>query len=271
MHKKQILLWVLLTAVCLLSGCGQKAPRRVQLVTYNVGAFGKEMEDSAPMIAAMLKELGTDVVALNELDSCNRRHDRYQAAHLARLLDSVSGQEGLWQYAYASAMPYAEGGYGDALATRDPIVHRFSIALPRLDGSEPRVCVVAETADYVFASTHLDHISMDAQVQQARLISETLKARYGDGNKPVFLAGDLNALPDSPTLAALREDWTILSATDGTYPAAGETRRCIDYILKLNNQAEIRVIRTAVPSEFESGDTAIASDHLPVFVTVELH
>lgn len=261
---------MLLAAVCLLPGCGQKHVRSVQLVTYNVGAFGKEMEDSAPMIAAMLQELGADVVALNELDSCNRRHDRYQAAQLARLLDSAYAQEGLWQYAYASAMPYAGGGYGDALMTRDRIADCFSIALPRLDGSEPRVCVVAETADYVFASTHLDHVSMDAQLQQARLISETLKARYGDGNKAVFLAGDLNALPDSPTLAALLEDWTLLSATDGTYPAAGAERRCIDYILKLNNNAKIRLVATAVPDEFENGDTAIASDHLPVFVTVDL-
>lgn len=268
--KAAAMMSLVIMAAGMVQGCGRKETRKVQLVTYNVGAFGKEMEDSAPMIAAMLHELGADVVALNELDSCNRRHDLYQAEHLAECLDSVYGEAGMWNYEYASAMPYADGGYGDALVCRDEILNAFSIALPRFDGSEPRVCVVAETEDYVFASTHLDHVSMDAQLRQAQIISERLKSLYGTAGKPVFLAGDLNAEPDSPTVTELLADWTLLSAQDGTFPADGTERRCIDYIMQLNNGAQVKVLETAAPVEFRSGDTAIASDHLPVFVTVEL-
>ena len=47
----------------------------IRLVAYNVGAFSKEMTDSAPVIASMMKEIYADAMVLNELDRNNERHD----------------------------------------------------------------------------------------------------------------------------------------------------------------------------------------------------
>jgi len=232
----------------------------LRLMTYNVGAFGKSMEDSSPMVAAMVREAGADAVALNELDSCNARHGVFQAARLADLL-------GGWHYAFRSAMPYAGGGYGSGLVCRDRIRRTFAIPIPRGDGSEPRVCVVAETRRYVIASTHLDHISEASRVEGARRIAEALTARYGRSRKPVFLLGDMNDRPGSAPLRELEKHFTALSGTDPTYPS-DEPHICIDYVLVLNNRAKVHRTDGAVCARFADGDVTIASDHRPVFVDV---
>ncbi len=237
-----------------------KARGTLRLMTYNVGAFGKSMEDSSPMVAAMIREAGADAVALNELDSCNTRHAVFQAARLAEHL-------GGWQFAFRSAMPYAGGGYGCGLVCRDRIRRTFAIPIPRGDGSEPRVCVVAETRRYVIASTHLDHVSEASRVEGARRIAEALSARYGRSRKPVFLLGDMNAVPGSAPLRELEKHFTVLSGTDPSFPSDGP-RVCIDYILLLNNRAEVHRTAGAVCGTFADGDVTVASDHRPVFVDV---
>lgn len=64
-------------AILSLDSCSYKSQKALRVVQYNVGAFAKEIENSIPMISDMMKELGADVISLNELDSCNRRHENY--------------------------------------------------------------------------------------------------------------------------------------------------------------------------------------------------
>ena len=248
---------------------GQEAEARkrpVRLMTYNVGAFGKELEDSAPMIARMIMELGAETVSLNELDSCNRRHDVNQVQHLADELNGIS-RKGKWQGRFGRAMAYAGGAYGCGIVTSNRVVDFFYIALPKGEGSEPRVCVVVETRRYVYASCHLDHIGEEARLEQARVITETLQQRYGTGRKPVFLAGDFNDTPDSALIRQMSHDWTLLSPLEASY-SAKNPHACIDYIFALHNGAAVSVVGGAVATEFASGNVQTASDHLPVYVDV---
>ena len=166
-------------------------------------------------------------------------------------------------------MQWNGGSYGTGAVTSHPIIEGFDIKIPKGEGYEPRVCVVAETAYYVIAAVHLDHSNEQVRMQQARLITYELKKRYGRSRKPVFLCGDLNATPDSPTLALLSEDWTVLSEPAPTYPSQNP-HSCIDYILALNNRARYEVLGTAVYTEFETADVRQASDHLPVYVDVRV-
>ena len=158
-----------------ITSCEQKE-HHVRVMTYNVGAFGKEMEDSAPMIAAMIVELGAETVALNELDSCNRRHDINQVQHLADCLNEAEGGVA-WDGRFGRAMAYAGGAYGNGIVTREKILDHFNIALPIEEGSEPRVCVVIETPRYVYAACHLDHIGDTARVVQADGLTAELQLR----------------------------------------------------------------------------------------------
>lgn len=259
---KRILFFTLLILCCLPAS----AKHRVRLMTYNVGAFGKELDDSAPMIARMIAELGARTVALNELDSCNRRHNINQAQHLADELNLVSPKRN-WSGRFGRAMAYAGGAYGCGIVTRARVVESFHIPLPKGEGSEPRVCVVVETPRYVYASCHLDHIGEAARLEQARVLTEALRQRYGNGRKPVFLAGDFNDTPGSALLRQLSRDWTLLSPLEKSY-SAKDPRECIDYIFVLHNGAKVSVLGGAVATDFVTGDVRTASDHLPVYVDV---
>lgn len=249
-----------LAMLCGLLPCGCSS---VRLMSYNVGVFSKYTEDSAPEVAAMIKEKKADAVAINEQDSCNRRHNVYQTKHLRDCLGDG------WSFAYRGAMPYVGGSYGEGLVTRDKVIDWFAINMPLGVGAEPRVCVVVETKRYVFASTHLDHVSGVERLQQARQISETLKTRYSGAGKPVFLCGDLNSEPESAPVKELLKDWTILSVLEPTFPSDKPTI-CIDYIMLLNNGAKVKVLKSEVCRDFRSGDVTRASDHLPVLVEARI-
>ena len=260
-------LCLMMAMALLLVSCGGNGGRHVRLMTYNVGAFGKELDDSAPMIAEMILELGAGTVALNELDSCNRRHNSNQVEHLAACLNEAAGVKTVWNGRFGRAMAYAGGAYGNGIVTREKILDHFNIALPKEEGSEPRVCVVIETPYYVYAACHLDHVGKNARQVQAQVLTEELQRRYADRNKPVFLAGDFNDTPDSPVIRQLTRDWMLLSPLADSY-SAKDPHVCIDYIFALHNQARICVKGGAVCTGFKTGDVLAASDHLPVYVDV---
>ena len=262
--KRIVICLFFLCAVACLPGHGLgKEKKTLSLVAYNVGVFSKYDDDSMQDIANMMLELGADAVAVCEQDSCNRRHSTYQTKAFAEVLGSE------WCYRYGSAMQWAGGSYGTAAVVSQPILDGFDIKIPKGQGYEPRVCVVAETAEYVIAAVHLDHSNEQVRMQQARLVTDELMKRYGRSRKPVFLCGDLNAVPDSQTLSLFSEDWTVLSEPAPTYPSQ-HPRECIDYILVLNNRARCEALSTAVCTEFETADVREASDHLPVYVDVRI-
>ena len=245
---------------CQRTGNPEKTQGVRRIVAYNVGVFSK-YHDSLQDIANMMQEMDSDVIALCELDSCNRRHGTFQLEDFTKILG-----EG-WSYRFGSAMSWAGGAYGIGVVDSGCIRDSFEINLPKGEGHEPRVCVVTETEEYVMAAVHLDHKNEDVRMEQARIVTQKLKDRYGRSRKPVFLCGDFNAVPDSQTQALLSEDWTILSKTDPTYPA-DNPRKCIDYILVLKNRAKYEVVKTEVCTELESADVRTASDHLPLYVDV---
>lgn len=254
---KKIILAAL--AATMISSCGR--PHTLRIVQYNVGVFSKELDNSIPMISDMMKEVGAEVISLNELDSCNMRHTNYQLADFAEAM-------GGWEYRYAKAFQYKDGGYGVGVTSKDPITDYFVINLDKGSGSESRACCVIETKDYVLASTHLDHRSAEAQLEQAQKICTSLRERYGNSSKPVFLCGDMNAKPESETIGEFGKYFDRLSpVTDKTCPAKNP-RVCIDYIYCLKNKAKVQVKDSKVMKEFQNGDVEVASDHLPVFAEV---
>lgn len=221
------------------------------VMSYNVGVFSKSGSDSTADVAALIKASGASLVALNELDSCNRRHNVYQ---LKALADSLGG----WNYLFASAFPFAGGAYGNGVVSRERVLASYSISLPRFDGAEPRSCAVVETELCVFASVHLDYTGKTARTSQAKLLNDWFTEHYGGYGKPVLLCGDMNSVPESEAIAELSRCWTLLSVTDPTHPASAP-KKCIDYIFALKSAAPVRVLSSEVSTAARD-----ASDHLPV-------
>ena len=243
----------------------EKAAGVIRLVSYNVGAFNKEKSSSVDMIARMIKELNADVVGLNEVDSCTTRTGKvYQAKILSEKL-------GNWHYYYGRAMAYQGGAYGNAIVLSKDYKNNGTelISIPKGSGSEPRSCAVIKNDKFVYLATHLDVKNEAARLEGVDLITQWAKNKYGNTNTPVFLCGDMNCEPNDAPITEFKKNWTLLSVTKNTYPAVG-SKKCIDYIFMLKNNAQCEVVGTDVPTVFKEGDVTVASDHLPVYVDVKL-
>lgn len=243
----------------------KKPEGAIRLMTYNVLRFvyDKGNPYNYQTIANMVNEKEADAVCINELDkNTTRSRGDYQLEIFAQAL-------GNWDFEFGSAMPYSAGDYGEGIATKEKAVRKFSVPLPIGVGAEPRVLVVMEMEDYVIATTHLDHVSSVAQIDQVKTITETLEEQYKESDKPVFLGGDLNAKPDSETIALFKENWTLLSGTQPTFPSHNPSS-CIDYIFQYNNGVKCEVLHAEVIRFLKSGNPATASDHLPVIVDVKI-
>ena len=246
----------LFLALALLSCGKRREPVTLTLVTYNVGVFSKYVDNSIPDVAGVIRESGAAYVALNELDSCNRRHANYQLQDLAEALDG-------WSYQFASAFPFAGGAYGNGVISRDMPTACYKVHLPKSDGFEPRSVAVLETDLCVFAAVHLDYAGEKSRIQQVEALNDWFKACYAGVRKPVFLCGDFNAGPDE-VIRLMGDNWTLLSGTDFTFSTTNP-RACIDFVFAYKDAAPVEVVSSEVLTE----GTAGLSDHFPVKVVVK--
>lgn len=90
---------------------------------------------------------------------------------------------------------------------------------------------------------------------------ELVKAFTSSSTKPLFLAGDMNAEPESGFIKELQKDFQILSnPKQHTFPAP-DPKETIDYIATLKQNAKgFAVISAKVINE------PMASDHRPILV-----
>ena len=245
-----------------LAACQQ--PKVYTFVQYNVGAFSKYDASGVEAIADAIREINADAVTLNELDSCTTRTGRVdQLAAFAREMEG-------WNQHFAAAMPYKGGAYGVGVASAPglKVISTGKIALPKMNGHEPRAVAIVEYEDFVLCSTHLD-LTLEAQLEQVNVINHYIDSLYAGGGKPIFIGGDFNCFPDSEPIAHLKESWTLLTPVSDTFPSH-EPDRCIDYIFVRPNGHKVTVRKTAIPRHLETSDLATASDHLPVVLTVSI-
>lgn len=226
--------------------------QQLKVLTYNVrNCNGMDKKKDYERIADIIRKESPDVVALQELDSVTRRNG---GVFTLKVLEKKTKMYGI----YASAIPLQGGSYGiGILSVRKPLNYKV---LPMPGSEEKRVMIIAEFPDYIFCSTHHSLTPAD-QVLAAELIIEAVK----DYDKPVIMAGDMNAVPSAPSQQRLVHHFTVLSDTMScTYPADNPTE-CIDYVYGyLANGFNFEVKQQRVLDE------PIASDHRPVYVNVKI-
>lgn len=232
-------------------------PRTLRVLSYNVHhGEGVDGELDLPRIARVIRAADPDVVALQEMDDKTTRTGGVdQTAELARL----TGMNGV----FGKAIDLQGGGYGQAVLSRGPLGKAVVHPLPGEPKTEPRIALAVPLAvgdrEVLFVTTHLHHQGDELRQKQAAELNRLL----ADGDRPVILAGDLNATPDSKPLAILAAKWA--NATSGrelfTIPVETPTRQ-IDYVL-FRPSDTFRVVRATVLSE------AVASDHRPILAVLE--
>ncbi len=179
-------------------------PIPVRLVTFNTHhGVGDDRRHDLARLAKVLASADADVICLQEVDSHfgDRSEDVDQAVLLSRALDM--------QLAWGPAIDEPRPGdrprrqYGNALLSRLPIL--ISDVHPLPGGGEPRsalrTLVELDGGALWVTTTHLSTRSAAERGEQAAL----LRALHTEPMATGVVAGDLNAGPDAPELAPLRE------------------------------------------------------------------
>ena len=155
---------------------------------------------------------------------------------------------------FAPAIEFEGGKYGIGLLTKQVPLRLQTIPLPGRE--EARTLILAEFEDYIYCCTHL------SLTEEDRMKSlEIVKSLIASYKKPLFLAGDMNAEPESDFIKELQKDFQILSNPEKhTYPAP-DPKETIDYIAaSKQNATGFAVISARVVNE------PMASDHRPILV-----
>lgn len=236
----------------------------IKVMSYNIHignppskpASHKDLE----ALAQVINVQKPDLVALSEVDKFTRRSGTTvdQAKELGRLT-------GMFYY-FTKAMDFDGGEYGDAVLSKFPIIKSERFLLPVTgSGFEPRslalITVEKEGKQFYFGSTHLDHTGDDANRNlQANKMVEIVKSL----TKPVILAGDWNARPESEAITIIKTAMTPTCATNCPYTfPADKPNRTIDYIM-YTPASKFKLKDLRVVNE------TYASDHLPLIAELEL-
>lgn len=235
----------------------------VKVMTYNIyGARASSMPPTDLVaVAKVINDEMPDLVALQEVDVYTSRTGK--TVHQAKELAALIGMN----WFFTKAIDIGGGDYGDAVLSRLPILEtrRFSLSVSPSVGGELRSVALIKISKggkvFYFASTHLDHLA----IEESRLIQvEELRKIVSDLNAPIILAGDLNAIPDSKPMTALRSFMTLgcLQQCQFTIPS-NNPWKTIDYITyspinKFNIQSYYVISHN------------LASDHCPVVSSIML-
>lgn len=231
----------------------------LKLMSYNL-RFGElaSMEQFAQYISSEQP----DIVALQECDWATKR-TRAPHQNGVRFVNELAYHTGMFGV-YGKSINYAGGYYGIGLLSKYPILRFERVLLPNDGKTEQRSILVADIElpggkVITFVNTHLEVKTAKMRIEQVEFIKEYLK----DCPNQLFLAGDMNAIPDTKEMEMLREEWNDLTNRVFTYHSSRPEIK-IDYIY--TKPAEnVELLSTEVKEDVK------LSDHFPVISTIVLH
>ncbi len=228
----------------------------LKLMTYNL-RFGElaSMEEIGKYIASE----NVDIVALQECDwnTSRSRAPHQNGVKFINELASITGMFGI----YGKSINYAGGYYGIGILSKYPILRYERVLLPNDGKTEQRSMLIADIElpcgkIITFVNTHLEVKTAEMRITQVKFIQKYLKKF----KNPTFLAGDMNAIPDTKEMMILRKNWKDLTNKVYTYHTSNPEIK-IDYIFsKLSNKVEL--LQTTVRQGIK------LSDHFPVISLV---
>lgn len=243
-NMKKLLLLLFMGA----STLSLQSQNTLRLMTYNIrNATGMDDVSDVQRTANVIINASPDVVAVQEVDSMTNRSGRKY------VLGEIAKRTRMYGY-FAPAIDYDGGKYGIGLLTRQVPLRLQTIPLPGRE--EARALILAEFENYIYCCTHLS-LTEEDRMESLKIVKDFTASC----KKPLFLAGDLNAEPESDFIKELQKDFQILSnAGELTFPAS-EPQETLDYIVTPKRDAAgFKVVSARVLNE------PVASDHRPVLV-----
>jgi endonuclease/exonuclease/phosphatase family metal-dependent hydrolase len=217
----------------------------LRLGTWNIRAA-----QSAPvdMLAAEIRAMQVDVIALQEVDVRTRRGGYVdEPVELATAL-------GL-QYVFAASIKWDEGHYGLAVLSRWPLVSVERHRLSSTPEAEPRI-VLDVTVCAAGRPLHLLNTHADRRTASRALgFADTRRLAMDHFGRGILVLGDLNEYPDAPGVRSLVDAGFVDLSADSQF-TVGTGR--VDYLL-----ADPPLARLASPPRVWETDK---SDHHAVLV-----
>lgn len=257
---KSIQFYILFALLSLSAGCSNKNAQKekpeilsLKIASYNVrNARGMDNEVDFNRVANVINKMNVDAIAIQELDSATQRSKGLV------ILDELAKRTNMIA-SYNASIEFDGGKYSNGILTNEQPLMVEAIALPGRE--EKRSLLIVELEHYVVCCTHLS-LNEDDRKESIKLIQQqTDKYRL----KPLFLAGDLNALPNSDEIIELSSSWILLSdSIKATYPSDIPTE-VIDYIFLKSNKAFSNIIKSGAVV-----DEPMASDHRPLWVQLTI-
>ena len=205
-------------------------------------------------IAAVIKKVNPDVVALQEVDVNTNRSGTIDQAKV------LGEKTGMKSY-FFKAINHDGGEYGLAILTNLTVVNLNKYALPTVPESkgEPRILATIELKgkngkNFLFACTHLDAQSNP----QNRLLQIKEINRIASGAQlPVIIAGDLNAATGTEVINIFDQQFKRTCSNCAFTIPVLKPNKTIDFIgFSPANGFDVL--------EHEVINETYASDHLPV-------
>jgi len=229
-----------------------------RVMTYNL-RFGELA--SLESLAAYIRKINPDIVALQEVDSKTNR----ELAPLQNGKDFISTlafYTGLFGI-YGKTIEFSNGYYGIGILSKYPIITSERVMLPNPEPrSEDRALLIStidlpDNRQLIFACTHLD-LTADKRAIEMYAIKKKLQNKKGIH----ILAGDFNTTPLKGEVAKYLPNWKDALPLDFTFPAKDPEEK-IDYIL-YDNPQKVKVVDAFVDQSSK------LSDHLPCIVNFEI-
>lgn len=238
----------------------------LKFMSYNIH-IGNPPSEPATVInmAAIANVINTakpDFVALQEVDRFTDRSgkDLDQAAKLAELTGM--------HYQFFKAINRSNGEYGVAILSKYPIEEFHNISLPVNPGTNAELRTLGwirvklkDGNDFVFASTHLDHLADANRELQSR---EVLKALKSYQKYPMVLGGDFNMNQSNPVWDLLKVAFRVPCTNCPSTHSATKPTTAIDFLL-YNGIAE----NMFTVKSYATYPETYASDHLPVIMELK--
>ena len=256
---RRILLIISFIGLSMAALSAQTKADTLKLMTYNL-RFGELA--SMQQIGEYIASENPDIVAIQECDWATKRK-RAPHQNGVKFVNELAYYSGMFGI-YGKSINYAGGYYGVGLLSKYPILSYERVLLPNDGKTEQRTMLIADIElpggkVITFVNTHLEVKTAKMRIEQVKFIEKYLKGRKNQ----LFLAGDMNATPDSKEMSMLRENWADLTNTVFTYHTSKPEIK-IDYIYTRPSE-NVELVNTAVKEDVK------LSDHFPVISTIVLH
>ena len=239
---------LLILAVLAIGATHNVSAQKVRVMSYNVrNGHGVDGVKDITRCTDIINDARPDVVAVQELDSMSRRNKKYVLGEMAKLT-------GYHDY-YHRTIPYRGGAYGIGILSREKALSVDFHPLPCR--REPRGLLIVEMKKFYILCTHLSLNAQD-RLTSVHIIRDIVSKL----DKPVFIAGDMNATPSSAPIRAFKEYTQVLNDVNKFTIPSNNPRKCIDYILGANGRFKVK-------KDYVYSDV-LASDHLPLYVDVKI-